>query len=325
MKYINKGDKPTKTGFGEGVKDAASVNEKVIGLGADITSSVGMNLFADSFPERFYSLGIAEQNCVGVAAGMALSGKIPVFSTYAVFAALRAADQIRVSVCYNNLHVIIGGAHAGISVGPDGATHQALEDIAMMRVLPNMTVISPCDATQARVATIEAIQQLKSPVYLRFGREAVPDFTDRNLKFEIGRGQLLKDGDDISIIATGHLVWEALQAAYLLEEEGINVRVINIHTIKPIDKEIIIKAAQETGKIITAEEHQIAGGLGSAVAEVILGYPGPHPLGFDTLKFAPIGMNDSFGESGKPQELMEKYGMTASAIVEKARKMMRSE
>jgi len=315
MIYFNKGDKPTKVGFGEGVKEAAEVNDKVVGIGADITASVGMNLFADKFPERFFSLGIAEQNCVGVAAGLALSGKIPVFSTYAVFAALRAADQIRISVCYNDLHVVIGGAHAGISVGPDGATHQALEDIAMMRVLPNMTVLSPCDAFQARLATLAAIQELNSPVYVRFGREAVPDFTDGNLKFEIGRGQQLKQGDDISIIATGHLVWEALQAAYSLDKEGINARVINIHTIKPIDEEIIIKAAKETGKIVTAEEHQINGGLGSAVAEVLAKH---HPV---PMKF--IGMNDSFGESGKPEELMQKYGMTALNIAEQTRILLR--
>jgi transketolase len=322
MIFTNKGDKPTKTGFGEGVRAAAEVNDKVVGIGADITASVGMNLFAEKFPERFFSLGIAEQNCVGVAAGLALSGKIPVFSTYAVFASLRAADQIRISVCYNDIHVVIGGAHAGISVGPDGATHQALEDIAIMRVLPNMTVLSPCDATQAQKATITAIQELNSPVYIRFGREAVPDFTDINLQFKIGKGQLLKEGNDISIIATGHLVWEALQAAYSLEKEGINARVINIHTIKPIDKEIIIKAAKETGKIVTAEEHQVAGGLGSAVAEVLAGYPTPHSSGLDTRAIGFIGMNDSFGESGKPEELMQKYGMTASDIADEARKIL---
>ncbi|MCD4678915.1 MAG: transketolase family protein [Bacteroidales bacterium] len=313
--FKNKGNKPTKSGFSEGVLLAGEENNKVMGIGADITSSVGMNLFAEKFPDRFISLGIAEQNCIGVAAGLALSGKIPVFSTYAVFAALRTTDQIRISVCYNGLHVVIGGAHAGISVGADGATHQALEDIAIMRVLPNMTILSPCDATQAKVATLAAIQELNSPVYIRFGREAVPDFTDGNLKFEIGKGQILKDGDDISIIATGHLTWEALQAATLLEKEGINARVINIHTIKPVDEDIIIKSAQETGKIITAEEHQIAGGLGSVVAEVLAKHH-PVPIGF-------IGMNDSFGESGKPEELMKKYKMTAGDIVRKVREMLK--
>ena len=304
--FVNKGDKPTKTGFGEGVRDAARINPNLVVLGADITASVGMNLFADEFPERFFSLGIAEQNCIGVAAGMALSGKIPVFSTYGVFAAMRTTDFIRISLCYNNLHVIIGGAHAGISVGPDGATHQALEDIAMMRVLPNMTVISPCDATQARIATFQAIQELSGPVYIRFGREAVPDFTDENQKFEIGNSQIMLDGKDATIIATGHMVWEALQAAYALRDLGIYVRVLNMHTIKPIDKEAIIKAARETGRIITVEEHQVTGGLGGAVAEVV-SYNYPVPVQF-------IGMPDCFGESGRPAELMEKYGLTSRTI-----------
>jgi transketolase len=265
-----------------------------------------MNLFAAEFPERFFSLGIAEQNCIGVAAGMALSGKIPVFSTYGVFAAMRTTDFIRISLCYNDLHSIIGGAHAGISVGPDGATHQALEDIAMMRVLPNMTVISPCDATQARIATIQAIEKLTGPVYIRFGREAVPDFTDEDQVFEIGKSELMHSGNDATIIATGHMVWEALQASYLLKKLGINVRVLNMHTIKPLDKEAIIKAARETGRIITAEEHQVTGGLGGAVAEVVSSnYPVP-------VHF--IGMPDCFGESGRPGELMEKYGLTSQAI-----------
>lgn len=304
--FENKGDKPTKTGFGEGVRDAARINPAVVGIGADITASVGMNLFAAEFPDRFFSLGIAEQNCIGVAAGMALSGKIPVFSTYGVFAAMRTADFIRISLCYNNLHAIIGGAHAGISVGPDGATHQALEDIAMMRVLPNMTVISPCDATQARIAVIQSIQNLTGPVYIRFGREAVPDFTDDNQKFEIGKSDLLHNGSDLTIISTGHMVWEALQAAYALKSIGIQVRVLNMHTIKPLDKEAITLAAIETSRIITVEEHQITGGLGSAVAEVVSGnYPVPVHI---------IGMPDCFGESGQPAELMEKYGMTRIAI-----------
>ena len=307
-RYTNRGDKPTKTGFGEGVRDAARINPAVVGLGADITASVGMNLFADEFPERFFSLGIAEQNCIGVAAGMALSGKTPVFSTYGVFAALRTTDFIRVSVCYNNLHVIIGGAHAGISVGPDGATHQALEDIAMMRVLPNMTVISPCDATQARIITMQAINELTGPVYIRFGREAVPNFTHENQKFEIGKSDLMHEGIDATIIATGHMVWEALQAAYALKEKGIHTRVLNMHTIKPLDSDAIIQAAKDTGLIITAEEHQVTGGLGGAVAEVVAqNYPVP-------VRF--IGMPDCFGESGKPSELMEKYGLTSRSIMD---------
>jgi len=308
--YSNRGMIPTKNGFGEGLLELGKDNPDVIALGSDITGSVGMNLLAEAFPERFFSLGIAEQNCAGVAAGFALAGKLPVFATYGVFAALRTTDQVRVSICYNDLHAIIGGAHAGISVGPDGATHQALEDIAVMRSLPGMTILSPCDATQTRLATIAAAKQVKGPVYLRFGREAMPDFTTESMDFIIGKGQLLHEGKDLCIIATGHLVWEALPSAYILEEKGISSRVINIHTIKPIDKELIIKAAKETGAIITAEEHQITGGLGAAVAEVsVKEYPVPMDY---------IGMPDCFGESGPPYELMKKYGMTAETIVQKA-------
>ncbi len=315
MTFKNKGNKPTKTGFGEGLVDAGIANENIIALGADITSSVGMNFFAEKFPKRFISLGIAEQNCVGAAAGLALSGKIPVFSTYGVFAALRAADQIRISVCYNNLHVLIGGAHAGISVGPDGATHQALEDIAAMRVMPNMTVISPCDATQTRIAVKAAINETKGPVYLRFGRNAVADFTSPNQKFKIGKADVLQNGNDLSIIATGHLVWEALLAAEQLQKIGVGARVINLHTIKPIDKNEIIKAAKETGAVVTAEEHQVAGGMGSAVAEVV-SESFPVPIEF-------IGMKDSFGESGTADELLKKYQMSADAIFKAAKKVLK--
>lgn len=314
MKFRNKGNKATKTGFGEGLREAGIDNSKIIALGADITSSVGMDLFASKFPNRFISLGIAEQNCVGAAAGLALSGKIPVFSTYGVFASLRAADQIRISVCYNNLPVLIGGAHAGISVGPDGATHQALEDIAAMRVMPNMTVISPCDASQTRIAVMLAINEINGPVYLRFGRNAVPDFTDAKQKFKIGKADVLKNGIDLSIIATGHLVWEALQAADKLKDSGIDARVINMHTIKPIDENIILKAAKETGAIVTAEEHQVNGGMGSAVSEVV-SQNLPVPMEF-------IGMNDSFGESGEADELMRKYGMSAEAIIKASKRIL---
>jgi transketolase len=274
-----------------------------------------LNLFADTFPQRFFSLGIAEQNCVGVAAGLSLGGKIPVFSTYGVFAALRTTDQIRISVCYNNLHVIIGGAHSGISVGPDGATHQSLEDIAIMRVLPNMTVISPCDATQTRIAALQAVLNCKGPVYIRFGREPVPDFTAKDQRYIIGKGQLLKEGDEIALIATGHMVWEALQASSLLESEGISTRVINIHTIKPIDEEIIIKAAEETKGIITLEEHQVMGGFGSAVAEVVVKNH-PVPMLF-------VGINDRFGESGKPEELIKKFGLDPKSITNQAKSFIR--
>jgi len=301
---------PTRIGFGKGLVKAGKKNDQILILGADITNSVNLNYFKEAYPERFISLGIAEQNCVGVAAGLALDNKVPVFSTYGVFAALRPIDQIRVSVCYNNLHVIIGGAHAGISVGPDGATHQALEDIALMRALPNMTVLSPCDATQTELATIAAIEKHNGPVYIRFGREAVPDFTDPNLPFKIGKAQLLKTGDDLTIIATGHMVWEALQSAYQLQDKGIHARVLNMHTIKPIDKEAIIQAAIETGGIVTAEEHQLIGGLGSAVAEIVVQNKAV-PMEF-------VGMKNQFGESGKPDELLQKYQMTQKDILKKA-------
>jgi len=315
MNYSNRGDRPTKSGFAEGVVKAAGLYAEIVGLGADITASVGMDQFAKKYPERFFSLGIAEQNCVGVAAGLALSGKLPVFSTYGVFAALRTTDQIRISLCYNQVHVIIGGAHAGISVGPDGATHQALEDIAIMRVLPNMTVLSPCDATQAALAVMAAVQQVKGPVYLRFGREAVPDFTTEELSFIVGKGQTMLEGSDVTVIATGHMVWEALQAAEQMKADGISVRVINLHTIKPIDKELIAKAARETGAIVTAEEHQVLGGLGGAVAEVVA-VTTPVPMEF-------VGMPDCFGESGKADELMDKYGLRAINICEALRKVMK--
>jgi transketolase len=312
--FRNRGDKPTKSGFGEGLLEAGLGNDNVMALGADITGSVGVDLFASQFPRRFFSLGVAEQNCIGVAAGLALSGKIPVFATYGVFAAMRATDFIRISVCYNELHVVIGGAHAGISVGPDGATHQALEDIATMRVLPKMTILSPCDATQTKRATVAAINKLTGPVYLRFGRAPVPDFTEPGDDFIPGKGQLLLPGNDLSIIATGHLVWEAIKAHEMLREKGIHARVINMHTIKPLDEQIIIRAAKETGRIVSAEEHQVNGGLGSAIAECLVRN---HPV---PMEF--IGMPDSFGESGEPMELLDKYGMSAKHIVRSAEKLL---
>lgn len=313
--YKNRGDISTKIGFGNGIREAAISNKNVIGLGSDITSSVGMNIFKETFPDRFYSLGIAEQNAVGVAAGMALNGLIPIFSTYGVFASMRTLDQIRISLCYNNLHVIIGGAHSGISVGPDGATHQALEDISTLRALPNMTIISPCDATQTQIATKLAIEKLDGPVYIRFGREPMPNFSDLKQNFIIGKAQRLTVGSDIAIIATGHLVWESLEAAKKLREKGINARVINMHTIKPIDEKEIILAAKECKYIITAEEHQITGGLGSAVAEVVTKN---HPCKIDF-----VGMPNTFGESGLARELMDKYGMNAKTIIQKAIKLIK--
>ena len=312
--FINRGNKSTKIGFGEGLLEAGIADSRIVALGADITASVGVDLFASKFPGRFISLGIAEQNCIGVAAGLALSGKVPVFATYGVFSALRTTDQIRISLCYNNLHVVIGGAHTGVSVGPDGATHQALEDIAVMRVLPNMTVLSPCDATQARLATVAGIEQCKGPVYLRFGREAMPDFTSAEAGFEIGKAQLFHEGSDLAIIATGHMTWEALLAAVELEKDGIHARVLNIHTIKPLDETAVVLAARECGAIVTAEEHQVAGGLGSAVSEV-LGRNYPVPIEF-------VGMPDRFGESGPPRDLMQKFGLTSENILKKCREVL---
>ncbi|MDD3741743.1 MAG: transketolase family protein [Bacteroidales bacterium] len=300
---------PMKNGFGQALAELGEKNKNIVCLGTDITKSVGMNFFKDKFPDRFFSLGIAEQNTASVAAGLALSGKIPVFSTYAVFSSMRSADQIRVSICYNNLHVIIGGAHAGISVGPDGATHQALEDIAVMRSLPNMTVLSPCDENQTKLATISAIKQIDGPCYIRYGREPVPNFTDPDDNFIVGKAKLLRKGKDISIIATGSMVYTALMVADELEKIGISASVLNIHTIKPIDSEAIIKVAQKTKKIVSLEEHQIFGGLGSAVAEVLSqNYP---------VKLKIIGMPDCFGESGNPEELLKKYGLDPKSIFEK--------
>lgn len=314
MSFVNRGNKAGKAGFGEGLLEAGRDDPRVVVLGADITTSVGANLFAEAYPERFLSLGIAEQNCVGVAAGMALEGKIPIFSTYGVFAALRAADQIRISVCYNNLHVVIGGAHAGVSVGPDGATHQALEDISLMRTLPNMTLLSPCDANQTKLAVISAIRDLAGPVYIRFGREAMPDFSSQSEPFTPGKAQILLPGTDLTIVATGHLVWEALLAANNLHTQGIHAAVLNLHTIKPIDIEAIVYWAGRTGALVTAEEHQIHGGMGSAVAEVITQHL-PVPIEF-------IGMHDSFGESGQPEELMERFGMKHTHIEAAVRRVL---
>jgi len=303
---LSRTEKPTRLGFGRGLKAIAMSDERVVALGADITSSVNVDLFQQHFPDRFFSLGIAEQNIMGVAAGMALSGKIPFAATYGVFSALRTTDQIRISICYNNIPVKIGGAHAGISVGPDGATHQALEDIAVMRAMPNMTVLSPCDATQAEQATQASVTQVEGPAYIRFGREPVPDFIPPELTFEVGKAQQLKPGGDLTLIATGHMVWEALKAAEMLSDKGIDAAVMNIHTLKPIDSQALIDAANDTGLIVTVEEHQVIGGLGSAVAEVLSQHK-PVPLEI-------IGMPDIFGESGTPEQLLKKYGLHAQNI-----------
>lgn len=306
---------PMKNGFANALLSLGKNNKNIICLGADITNSVGMNLFREKYPERFFSFGIAEQNIATVAAGLALSGKIPVFSTYAVFSAMRTIDQVRVSICYNDIPVKIGGAHAGISVGPDGATHQALEDIAIMRSLPNMTVLSPCDENQTKLATIAAVNQIKGPCYIRYGREPVPNFTNLNEKFTVGKAQTILKGKDISIIATGTMVWKALEVADILEKEGYSSTVINIHTIKPIDEETIINTAKKTQAVLTIEEHQIFGGLGSSIAEVLSqNYP---------IKMKIMGISDTFGESGKPEELLEKYGLGIRNIYNEAIKLIK--
>lgn len=307
--------KPTRFGFGEALRDVGELEPRVIVLGLDISSSVCVHWFAEKFSGRFFSLGIAEQNAATVAAGFALEGFIPVFSTYGVFAAFRSSDQIRVSICYNNLHVIIGGAHAGISVGPDGATHQALEDIAVMRTLPNMTVLSPCDANQTYLATRAAIQQIEGPVYVRFGREAVPNFTSLSDEFSPGKNQVLVTGKDLTIAATGHMVYHALEAAKILNSMNISATVINVHTIKPLDEENLVYWARQTGCVLTVEEHQIHGGLGSAIAECLSQhYPVPMKI---------MGMPDTFGESGQPEELLRKYRLHGEHIVDEAIKLIK--
>ncbi len=306
--------KSTRDGFAEGLLAFARKDSSIVGLGADITNSVGMDLFAKTFPKRFISLGIAEQNCIGVAAGMALSGKKPVFSSYGAFSALRCADQIRISLCYNDLPVLIGGAHSGLSVGPDGATHQVLEDIAYIRSLPNMRLISPCDATQTKLAVMAALETLKHPTFMRYGREKVCNFTSENQKFEIGKAQILQEGSDIAIIATGPMVWWALKASEILKSKRIHAAVLNIHTIKPLDVDAIVKISKKTNAVVVAEEHQRSGGLGSAVSEVLAQH---HPV---CMEF--VAMNDTFGGSGQPGELRSFYELDVPDIVKAAQKVI---
>ncbi|PIU45540.1 MAG: transketolase [Ignavibacteriales bacterium CG07_land_8_20_14_0_80_59_12] len=306
--------KATRYGFGEGLVAAGEKDPRVVVLGSDITGSVMTSMFRDRFPDRFFSLGIAEQNATTVAVGLALTGYVPFMSTYGVFASARNLDQLRVSVCYNEANVKIGGGHAGISVGPDGATHQALEEIAVTRVLPHMTVIVPCDAVEMKKATIAAAEEITGPVYLRFGREAVPLYTNESTPFKVGRAEVFREGSDVSIIACGAMVWEALVAAEELSKDEIDARVINLHTIKPIDRDAIILAARETGAIVTAEEHQIHGGLGGAVAEVVVrGHPVP-------MEF--VAVNDRFGESGDPDELMRAFGLTHREIIAAVKRVL---
>ena len=305
--------KDTRSGFGAGLTELGKKNKDVVALCADLTGSLKMNDFKDNHPERFFQIGIAEANMIGIAAGMTIGGKIPFTGTFANFSTSRVYDQIRQSVAYSNKNVKICASHAGLTLGEDGATHQVLEDIGMMKMLPHMTVINTCDFNQTKAATI-AIADHQGPVYLRFGRPAVPNFTSSEQKFKIGKAVTLNKGTDITIIATGHLVWEALEASKTLAESNINAEVINIHTIKPLDKDVIIKSALKTGCVVTAEEHMLNGGLGDSVAQV-LSRELPTPLEM-------VGVNDTFGESGTPRQLMEKYGLTAKDIVKASIKVI---
>ncbi len=301
---------PTRDGFGEGLVELGRKNKDIVVLSADLTDSTRANWFKKEFPERFFGLGVAEQDMFGTAAGFALEGKIPFACTFGVFASGRAWDQIRVSIAYMDLNVKIVGTHGGVSVGGDGATHQALEEIALMRILPNMTLIVPCDAVEAKKATIEAAH-LKGPVYLRLGRSGTPVITKEADTFKLGKADVLRDGRDVSIFACGQMVWEALLACDILKKEGIDARIINLHTPKPIDRGCIIKAAKETGAIVTVEEHTIAGGFGSAISEVVIENC-PVPIKF-------IGVKDKFGVSGEPDELFEHFGLKAKDIVHAAK------
>jgi len=306
---------PTRDGFGNALVELGKTNKNVVVLSADLTDSTRAGWFKKEFPERFLGFGVAEQDMFGAAAGLALSGKIPFACTFGVFASGRAWDQIRISIAYMNLNVKIGGTHGGISVGADGATHQALEEITLMRMLPNMKIIVPCDSEEARKATIAAAE-CNGPVYIRLGRNPVPALTDKKSEFKIGKADLIKDGKDVSIFACGQMVHEALKASDILKKDKIDARIINLHTPKPIDKGIIIKAAKETGAIVSAEEHTIYGGFGSAIAEVLIeNCP---------VSMRMVGIKDSFGASGEPDELFEYFEITAKDIVKAAKAALRA-
>jgi transketolase len=306
--------KDTRSGFGDGLLEAGKRNENVVALCADLTGSLKMNDFKDAFPDRFIQAGIAEANMMGVAAGLTIGGKIPFTGTFANFSTGRVYDQIRQSIAYSGKNVKIAASHAGLTLGEDGATHQILEDIGLMKMLPGMVVINPCDYEQTKAATI-AIAEYDGPVYLRFGRPKWPVFTPANQKFEIGKAVTFQEGNDVTIIATGHCVWESLKAAEELEAGGLSVEVINIHTIKPLDDEAILKSVAKTGRVVTAEEHQMNGGLGDSVAQ-LLARNNPKPMEF-------VAVNDSFGESGKPEELFEKYGLGKGSIIDAVKRVMK--
>lgn len=312
-KFENTGNIDTRSGFGEGLYELGKTNPKVVALCADLIGSLKMGKFIADHPERFFQTGIAEANMMGVSAGLANAGYIPFAGTFAAFATGRVYDQIRQSVAYSNKNVKIASSHAGLTLGEDGATHQMLEDIGMMKALPNMTVISPCDFNQTKAATI-ASAKWEGPVYLRFGRPAVPNFTPANEEFVIGKAQKLIEGSDVTIFATGHLVWKSIEAAEALEAKGISAEVINIHTIKPLDVEAIIESAKKTGAVVTAEEHMMNNGLGDSVAQVLARHC-PTPMEY-------VAVDDTFGESGKPEELLIKYGLGPSNIVAAAEKVI---
>jgi transketolase len=305
--------KDTRSGFGVGLLELGRTNPNVVALCADLIGSLKMDAFKKEFPERFYQVGIAEANMMGLAAGMTIGGKIPFTGTFANFSTGRVYDQIRQSIAYSGKNVKICASHAGLTLGEDGATHQILEDVGMMKMLPHMTVINPCDFNQTKAATI-AIAEYEGPVYLRFGRPAVPNFTPADQKFEIGKAVMLNEGTDVTILATGHLVWKAIEAGHKLAEKGINAEIINIHTIKPLDDEAILASVGKTKCVVTAEEHQLNGGLGDSVAQ-LLGRKLPTPLEM-------VGVNDSFGESGTPDQLMEKYGLSTENIVAAAERVI---
>ncbi|MEE4176930.1 MAG: transketolase family protein [Bacteroides sp.] len=305
--------KDTRSGFGAGLLEVGLRNPNVVALCADLTGSLKMNDFQKTFPERFFQVGIAEANMMGIAAGLTIGGKIPYTGTFANFSTGRVYDQIRQSIAYSKKNVKICASHAGLTLGEDGATHQILEDIGMMKMLPNMTVVVPCDYNQTKAATI-AIADHQGPVYLRFGRPSVPNFTGADEPFEIGKAIILNEGTDISIFACGHLVWEALKAGKMLYQKGISAEIINVHTIKPLDKKTILHSVQKTGCVVTAEEHQVNGGLGESITRLLAeNQPTPVEL---------IGVNDRFGESGTPAQLMEKYGLNGASIVKAAYKVL---
>ena len=313
-KYSYTETQDTRSGFGAGLTELGRTNPDVVALCADLVGSLKMQDFIDENPSRFFQVGIAEANMMGIAAGLTIGGKIPFTGTFANFSTGRVYDQIRQSIAYSNKNVKICASHAGLTLGEDGATHQILEDIGLMKMLPGMVVINPCDFNQTKAATI-AIAEHEGPVYLRFGRPKVPVFTPADQKFEIGKAVLLNEGSDVTIIATGHLVWEAIKAGEILEEKGISAEIINIHTIKPLDEEAILNSVRKTGCVVSAEEHNFLGGLGESIARTLVMHT-PAPQEF-------VATQDTFGESGTPEQLMEKYGLNADAIVKASEKVIR--